>query len=160
MGAAAGAYSWAGAGNPELPRQHLCLLPKGTFLFPLPAKSFFFFSSSSSNEIRYAFICVEMWGRHSKWREWRLCGQREAVMERRVEAAGEGLPMWQKRDISAVLGNGGQDLFERRTDPVRWGDELNVEAVSRSQGISTPTFLFSLLQVSSVSHCTNTARYS
>lgn len=81
-------------------------------------------------------------------------------MERRVEAAGEGLPMWQKRDIFAVLGNGGQDLFERRTDPVRWGDELNVEAVSRSQGISTPTFLFSLLQVSSVSHCTNTARYS
>lgn len=55
-------------------------------------------------------------------------------MERRVEAAGEGLPMWQKRDISAVSGSEDRDLSERRTDLVRWGDELNVEAVSGSQG--------------------------
>lgn len=81
-------------------------------------------------------------------------------MERRVEAAGEGLPKWQKRDISAVSGSEDRDLSERRTDPVRWGDELNVEAVSGSQGINTPSLLSSLLQVSNASHGTNTARYS
>lgn len=146
--------------EPRASRAAPRLPPTGTFLFPTPAISFFFFSSSSSNEIRCTFICIKMWGRHSKWREWRPCGQREEVMERRVEAAGEGLPMWQKRDISAVSGSEDRDLSERRTDPVRWGDELNVEAVSGSQGINTPSLLSSLLQVSNASHGTNTARYS
>lgn len=47
-------------GSLELPRQHPRLLPKGTFLFPPPAKSFFFLSSSSSKEIGYTFICIKM----------------------------------------------------------------------------------------------------